>query len=181
MSLSSTLSRLRRKAIIRLVIYGLLAFNLLWGFTLMPLRIFFWWKLYKWVVSLVEINRFPQLLQALDNGQNLRTKKVAKRLNISQEVLMRRVKRLKRLSLLPSDILAEKNGDFLLLGIHDHPLQLWLNGVVYSMAGPPPPEDWQNKGDEHPVKCSSCGAESIVPARRTVPCPYCGKGLRHQE
>lgn len=184
MTLEMTLSGLRRKAIARMLLYGILTFFLFRSrrfgvFAIIPLI-----KCVQWYLKSREITRFPAFLSALNGREAVYSAQLSQALLVSKGQLGRKINRLKQLGLVPVASVYEKNGTFLLINLDTHPLGLWLMGekpaAFYRAAPPPPAEPIPHEPDCFPMKCFSCGAESLVPEGRTIKCPYCGKGLRWQ-
>ncbi len=185
MTLDITLQRLRKKAIIRILIYGVLGYFMYREPRVLLLSVLFFALMLNWLLKLSEIRKFPSFLEALDGDGVMKSGKLAKQLKTSTYFLSQRVKRLKKLDLLPKDTIFEQKGNFILVGMQTHPISLWMFGgwpvmVEAQAVDNTPVRTADDFADSHPLKCPSCGAESFVPENHTVKCPYCGKGLRWQ-
>ncbi len=183
MALDFTLRKMRKKAIIRIIIYGLFALSILTDPSVpFIMHAFVFYKLYKWVQNYIVTKEFPRFVQAMQGREKGRSRDIAKRLKISQQTLKSRVKRMKKLDLLPETI-VEKDGDFSIQGAQAHPIKYWLrdedDNVPDGAENNAPQNDQDDLTDTHPMKCPSCGAENLVSSKRTTKCPYCGRGLRY--
>lgn len=186
MSLDFVLGKLKKKAMWRIALYGLFALIFLddrvrlFGLICVIMA-------FRWGMKLSDIQKYPDFLRALDGREALYTKDLANKLGLTRDALERKIKRLKGMDLIPKEAIFEKNGSFVLLGLQSHPLSFWMfNGqaaerktaLVTKENRKHPDGEYL---DGHPVKCPSCGAESIVKKGHTVKCPYCGRGLRVQD
>ena len=186
MNLDFVLEKLKKKAIWRIVLYGLLTLTFLDE----PVRLFaliFFIKAFHWGMKLTDIQKYPNFLRALDGREAVYTKDLANKLGLTMDALGRKIKRLKDMDLIPKEAIFEKNGRFVLLGLQAHPLNFWMfNGQSAERKAAPQTKENKKHSDEeyldsHPIKCPSCGAESIVKKGRTIKCPYCGRGLMVQD
>mgnify|MGYP000849566810 CR=1 FL=1 len=181
MALDFTLKKLRKKTITRIALYGLL----LWGAfsTSAPLLIILLvlYKIYQWAQNYLAVKEFPRFLNEIKGLEVGNTKQIAGRLKISQQALIRRVKRMTKLGLLP-EAAVQKDGDFVLLSPGSHPIKYWLmegqEGAWPDRPQRQPETETETTTDSYPMKCTSCGAENMVSVGRTTRCPYCGTGLR---
>lgn len=184
MALDFTLRKIRKKAIIRIVLYGLFALFLFDGSPApLIIRVFVFYKLYQWAQNYFVAKEFPRFLAAMQGREKGRSRDIAKRLKITQQVLRNRVKRMTKLGLLP-ETMVEKDGDFIMLGVQGHPIRYWLRDEEEDFQPEQAPQskpedDSDSLTDTHPMKCPSCGAENLVSSKRTTKCPYCGRGLRY--
>lgn len=184
MALDFTLRKIRKKAIIRIIIYGLFALSILTNpVTPFIMHAFVFYKLYKWVQNYIVTKEFPRFLAAMQGREKGRSRDIAKRLKITQQVLKSRVKRMTKLGLLP-ETMVEQDGDFIMLGVQGHPIKYWLRDKEEGFQPEQAPQskaedDSDSFTDTHPMKCPSCGAENLVSSKRTTKCPYCGRGLRY--
>ena len=187
MSLEFVLGKLKKKAVWRIVLYGLFALIFLddrvrlFGLICVIMVI-------RWSLRLSDIQKYPEFLKALNGRETVHTKDLAKKLGLTKDTLGRKIKRLKNMDLIPKGAIFEKNGSFVLLGLQSHPMSFWMNGAWPNEIKPEQKEkkEAQKPADDdyldgHPIKCPSCGAESIVKKGRTIKCPYCGRGLRVQD
>ncbi len=184
MTLVTQLRSLRNKARFRIGIYGFFTFTFAGtllseisegrvvnsaNFFILAMLALSVWKLYAWIVNFRLLGEYPNYLHEIAIADDLRTCDLARKLGITQDKLLKNTNRLMTLGLLPL-VTAKKDGDYMLGSMKDHPVAAWMKDAKK--------EKMIYHANLRPVKCTSCGAESLVPRRQTKPCPYCGAGLR---
>ncbi len=191
--------QVRRKARWRIPLYGLLTFLFIGPFLRSSSRMLqssfiLWlglialvvWKLIKWVRALKVADLFPRYVHGLDTTLSRRTADLAARLGQPQEQVIRNVKAMSRLGLLP-EVAITRDGEFALMGADHQPLAQWQQEIrlreevamVRARA-----EREREEADllrealreraSRSARCLGCGAPVKVTQGRPAPCPYCG-------
>lgn len=185
MPLAVKLRSLRKKTKIRMAIYGSIAFLFVFtllnelfsrkqlstsGFITMLILVgIILWKFFSWLKNHRLTSAFPKYLHEISVADTLHTRHLASAMGIPQDKLLSNTRRLTQLGLLPA-VSAEKDGKYALVDVKNHPMALWMQDAKE--------EKVKYHASLRPVKCPTCGAESIVPRGKATPCPYCGTGLR---
>lgn len=189
----------RRKARFRVPLYGFFSFSLIGSILsstrgLAPAGMLFMlfitalvvWKLLKWLRALRMATLFPQYVHALESTRSGRTRDLAAALGQSQGKVMRNLRSMARLGLLP-EIAITRDGAFALMGADHQPFSEWRDEMrkrEEDMAARALLLRQQEEADlarkeriaamAKGARCSGCGAQVRVTRGRPNPCPYCG-------
>lgn len=189
----------RRRATLRLSLYGLLAFSLagpllnattrpslgtsITMFCIFSLTL---WKLVKWIRALRVSRLFPQYVHALDTTHTGRTRDLADSLGQPQERMKRDLKAMSGLGLLP-EVAFNRDGTYALMGAHNQPLSQWRQEMRQREKDAEARARAQRKQEEAALarqarqaakvkgaRCAGCGAQVRVTQGLPTPCAYCG-------